>query len=311
MSEALQKVPAASAPQRLPGARSVLDVTYHQGPDFDDDKHRLDLHLPRAEGPHPVLVFVHGGFWSSGGRRDDFGITAWLGRRLAEKGIVTAVISYRLAPEFGHPDQQRDVARAIAFMLKNCARWGGDPSRVFAAGHSSGAHLVMLAATDPRWLAEQGVESSALAGVIGLSGVYDVEHIAADAMTRETVVEPAFGSEPAAWRAASPLSNVTPGAALPPIFIAVAEDDIPALVVQAGAMARTLRAARAQVVERFVLGRDHLSIMADLAGNGDALGEDVLAFIAHPPRAAEPMPSHRRAAAVRAPSRFRAAHLAA
>ena len=43
------------------GGREVSDVVYWQGEDYDDEKHRLDVYAPKGEGPHPVLVFVHGG----------------------------------------------------------------------------------------------------------------------------------------------------------------------------------------------------------------------------------------------------------
>jgi acetyl esterase/lipase len=271
----------AVKPAPLPaGGRRVLDVAYYHGAGFDPDKHRLDLYLPPGTDPHPVLLFVHGGYWVTGGRREDFGIYARLGRRLAAHGVLTAVISYRLSPAVQYPEHERDVARAIAFVSKHARQFGGDPKRLFVAGHSAGGHLAVLAGTDPRWLREQGLRPRDLAGVIGISGVYDVEDLANDATDRDSHVLPVFGKDAAVWHDASPQAQLPKDASLlPPMLIATGDADVPKLRNEARRFAETLRAMHAQVVEREIADRDHRSVIVRFAEDDDPLGEDVLAFM--------------------------------
>ncbi len=180
----------------VPGEREVLNVAYWQGDDFDDKKHRLDIFVPAPSSmPSPVLVFVHGGGWRLGDRQEIGSYYGRLGRELAARGVLTMVVSYRLAPGFMHPSQVRDVSRALAWTFAHAQDYGGDPERVFAMGHSAGAQLVALAACDPRWLQEVGASPSQLKGVIGISGPYDVEHMGHSTFLALPMVIPAFGTE--------------------------------------------------------------------------------------------------------------------
>lgn len=95
-------------------AREVINVAYYTGPDADQAKHRLNLFVPEAPGPRPVVVFVHGGGWIFGDRNIAFDQYTKVGRRLAQRGYLAAIISYRLAPTHKHPAQIEDVARAVA-----------------------------------------------------------------------------------------------------------------------------------------------------------------------------------------------------
>ena len=63
-----------------------------------------------------------------------------------------------------------DAAAAVAWTLKNIASYGGDPKRVYVAGHSAGAYLSMMVGMDPRWLAKWGHKPTDLAGICPISG---------------------------------------------------------------------------------------------------------------------------------------------
>lgn len=130
----------------------------------------LDVHRPaRAVAAPPVVVFVHGGSWRHGDREG----YRFVGQRLAHAGALVLVPDYRKAPGHAFPDFMYDTARAVAWARDNAARLGGDPSRVFVMGHSAGAHMVALLATDRRYLASVGIEPRDLAGVVALAGPYD------------------------------------------------------------------------------------------------------------------------------------------
>jgi len=131
----------------------------------------LDIYLPAATGtPPPVVVFFYGGGWKSGDRA----MYQFVGRSLAGCGAITIIPDYRVWPDTGFPGFLLDAAAAVAFSRQHASRLGGDPERLFLAGHSAGAYIAAMLALDPEWLAGAGIDQkSALAGVAGLAGPYD------------------------------------------------------------------------------------------------------------------------------------------
>ncbi|OQU77059.1 hypothetical protein SORBI_3010G257300 [Sorghum bicolor] len=92
----------------------------------DQPRNRLDLYIPTSTtGLKPVVAFVTGGAWIIGYK----GWGALLGRRLAERGIIVACIDYRNFPQGTIGDMVEDASQGIAFVCKNIASYGGDPSR--------------------------------------------------------------------------------------------------------------------------------------------------------------------------------------
>ncbi len=89
----------------------------------------------------PLLVFIHGGGWRSGKRQD---YLVYL-LDYAEKGYVTATISYRLKKDSIYPAAIEDVLDGVDFLFQNGDKYGYDTSRVALIGGSAGAHLAMLA----------------------------------------------------------------------------------------------------------------------------------------------------------------------
>lgn len=129
---------------------------------------RLDVIAPNAPGPHPVLVFIHGGGWHSG-RPEDY---HFIGRTFARAGYVVVLPGYRLGPEGIYPHMLEDGAAAVAWTAKNIARFGGDPDQVVLMGHSAGAHTVAMLGLERQWLGRQGLRDGFVKGVVGLSGPY-------------------------------------------------------------------------------------------------------------------------------------------
>jgi len=90
----------------------------------------------------PLLVFIHGGGWRSG-KRQDYLVYLF---DYAEKGYVTATVSYRLKKDSIYPAAIEDVMDAVDFLFQNGETYGYDTSRVALIGGSAGAHLSLLAA---------------------------------------------------------------------------------------------------------------------------------------------------------------------
>lgn len=266
--------------QAPPAAREHRDVAYYSGEDFDDAKHRLNVFVPKGDGPHPIIVFAHGGGWFFGDRKELTDVYSKLGRRFAARGILTLVISYRLAPKHQHPAQIKDVARAVAWAFGHAHRYRGDQKRIFLMGHSAGAQLMALAACDPSWLGAHGLSPRELAGVIPISGPYDVRGLGRSHVTGATLVAPAFGKNSSAWREASPVSHLR-AAVPPPFLVAWADGDFEVLRRHARAFVAALRSRGAKVQTAEAPFKGHFTVAMDLGEPGDPLGDEIERFVHH------------------------------
>lgn len=139
-----------------------------------DPEHRLALDVYRpatGQGKAPVVVFFYGGSWQRGERAQ----YRFVGERLAGNGVLAIVADYRTFPRAKFPGFMDDAAHAVAWARTHAAEYGGDPGRLFIAGHSAGAQIAALLGTDARYLERAGVPIGRIAGVIGLSGPYDFD----------------------------------------------------------------------------------------------------------------------------------------
>jgi len=110
-------------------------------------------------------------------------------------------VNYRMLPNAAPTEQARDVSRALAVAQMQAASWGGDRNRFIMMGHSAGAHLVALVATNDRAAAEAGT-GRALGVVMLDSAALNVVTIMEGRHPR--LYDDAFGTRPADWIAASP-----------------------------------------------------------------------------------------------------------
>jgi len=136
-----------------------------------DAAHRLalDIYRPRDVRDAPVVVFFYGGSWKSGKRQ----WYRWVGKALARRGMVVAIPDYRQWPQVKLDGFMQDAAHAVAWVHAHGADDGDHPTALFLMGHSAGAHIAALLATDAHWLAAVGMQPRQLSGVIGLAGPYD------------------------------------------------------------------------------------------------------------------------------------------
>jgi arylformamidase len=133
---------------------------------------RLDIYRTRAADA-PVFVFIHGGAWRSG-RSSDYGFPAEM--------FLAAGVHY-VVPDFspvqdlsGNLNAMTDqVRRAVAWVVRNAASFGGDPKRVYVGGHSSGAHLAGVVLTTD-WEALGGLPHP-LRGGVCISGMYELHPV--------------------------------------------------------------------------------------------------------------------------------------
>jgi len=246
---------AASPPASL---RILKDIPY--APAGESDRRRtLDLYLPADSGEKPpLLAFIHGGFWLL--PDDNFRIGAALAEQLVRDGVAVALIRYRLAPANRHPAQAEDVAAAVARLIKDSAKYHLDARRIYLAGHSAGGHLASLVGLNSRYLSRHGIDKNPLAGIVSISGLYDLNPTWRVSKNQSFAVENAFGKDAALLKEASPIRHVRADA--PPFLIISAFQDFPGFALDARRFADRLRQAGAQDVQHLMIeGADHFTVV--------------------------------------------------
>ncbi len=106
------------------------------------ERQKLDVYVPKGDGPFPLVLWVHGGAWQ-GGSKD--GGNPTLG--LLNAGYAVASTNYRLSQQAAYPAQIHDVKAAVRHLRANAKKYKLDPARFGAAGASAGGHLVALLGT--------------------------------------------------------------------------------------------------------------------------------------------------------------------
>src|SRR6266567_1555655 len=130
----------------------------------------LDLY-PANKPNAPIFVFIHGGAWLRGEAKD-YGYPAEL---FVSAGVNYVALDF-IAVGAANGDigaMAAQVRRGIAWVYKNAAGFGGDTSRFYVGGHSSGGHLCGVAlVTD--WQKEFGLPADMVTGGLCMSGLYDM-----------------------------------------------------------------------------------------------------------------------------------------
>lgn len=238
--------------------KAIGDVPYTEDKPEDSGRQQLDLYLPADKKNFSVLFFIHGGVWRSGDRSQYLA----LGNRFAKEGIGVVVPSYRLAAA-SSAAQIEDISTAFAWTARYIEKYGGDPTRIFIAGHSAGGQLAALLALDPRYLAGHGLKPDSIRGVIGVSGAYDFNKF------------PLFGPEE---RSSEPPPEHAHAAA-PPFLITYAQWDYPFLAREARALDAALRRHFTPSTLKFLPGENHISEIASIWKDDDALARAIIGFI--------------------------------
>ncbi|MGH8148745.1 MAG: alpha/beta hydrolase [Steroidobacteraceae bacterium] len=277
--EAIQGTAALYAPyqEREPyaGIRVTRDASY--GP---NERHRLDVFQASAGASHasvgssrpvPVMLFVHGGGFVGGDKRNagspyNDNVALWAARR----GLLGVNMTYRLAPQFPWPAGAEDVAAAVAWLRDHIGAYGGDPRRIFAMGTSAGAVHVASYVAHPQFHLG-GV--AGIAGAILMSGMYDLANA-----PRSPMQIAYFGEDAEQYRRASTLPGLLETRV--PLQFVLTEMDPGDFQRQGLGLVSAWFARRGRWPNLVhMLGHNHLSSTMHLNTPDGFLGERLLDFI--------------------------------
>lgn len=142
-------------------------------------------------------------------------------------------------PAVQHPTHIEDIAQSIAYLAREPPRIGVyDPSKIFLVGHSAGAHIATMLVLSPAF------DVPGIRGVVGADGIYNLRLLLEDYPGYDFVAQ-AFGSDPAAYDAASP-THQKPNRPVPPVLVVHSLQDELLNLAQAEAMIQHLHAVGAR-----------------------------------------------------------------
>ena len=230
-------------------SRCALDLTYG-----DDERQKLDVYMPDVDtdSPVPVLLFFHGGYWVIG-HKDLMGFMA---PAITPAPALLVPVGYRMAPGAKYPQQVDDCRAALRWVYDHIADYGGDPERIYIAGHSAGGHLAALITLQRERLADFGLPPDVIKGCFPVSGVFDVTETPPD--RRE-----AFLASDDDAREASPVYNT--GGNATPFLLEIGSEDFENLRAQHPRMMAALQAESGYVEEMVREGHNHFQISLDHA----------------------------------------------
>ncbi|MEL7199050.1 MAG: alpha/beta hydrolase [Pseudomonadota bacterium] len=219
---------------------------------------QIDVYAPvDAVDDLPAILFVHGGGWSMGDNKYVQAKPA----HFTANDYVFASTGYRLLPSTPVEEQARDVGAAVQALVGQSNSIGIDPKRIVLMGHSAGAHLAALVATDPKYA---GDAFDAIQGVILLDGAgYDIaSHMASAGPRSRDLYLRVFGNDPARQAALSPLTHV--GGEDVPNWLALYVKEREASGKQAKALANALSKAGIEADALSISGTDHSRLSREM-----------------------------------------------
>ncbi len=231
-----------------------LDLRYGAHP-----RARLDIFAPHAAGgAPPLLAFVHGGFWHAHDKSE----FAFVAEPYLAAGIGVALVNYPLAPETAIDGIVAHVAAACRWLAAQGGELGFDPDRIVVAGHSAGAHLA---------LSMLSAAADAVAGAIGISGIYDLRPLTRSIVNRQ------IGLSDVQARDQSPALRIAKRDV--PVLLAVGGGETQAFRDQTNDFAAAWRKTNPRLETIEIAGANHYDVLFPFAEPAGTLADAALRLL--------------------------------
>ncbi|MET4142281.1 alpha/beta hydrolase [Pedobacter sp. UYP1] len=222
-----------------------------------------------------VVVFIHGGSWSSGKKN----IYWWLGRNLARKGVVTVNINYGLAPAYKYDRMAEDCAQAVKWVKEHVNEYGGNPERIFLMGHSAGGHLAELINDDPVYFKKAGIANPVKGVILNDAFGLDMKEYMTSSEKDNNYYDflRTFSKDPAIWEKGSPLHYVENSKN--PHLIFYGAKTYPAIQLQSERLNKLLNNAQVPSALHIIPKKKHVGMISQMVFGSNQLYDFIMDFL--------------------------------
>ena len=244
--------------------------------DANDTYRQLDVFYQKdITQAKDVIVFIHGGSWSSG-KKDTYW---WLGRNLARKGVVTVNINYGLTPENKFERMAQDCAQAVKWVKDHVSKFGGNPDRIFLMGHSAGGHLAELINDDPVYFKQAGLVNPVKGVILNDAFGLDMKEYMTSAEKDNSYYDflRSFSADPAIWEKGSPLHYVANSKN--PHLIFYGAKTYPAIQLQSERLNKLLEIAHVPTELHVIPKKKHVGMISQMVFGSNKLYDLILNFL--------------------------------
>ena len=225
---------------------------------------RLDVYRSPANKA-PIHIFIHGGAWQFGFAKD-YAFAAEVFVNAGAHLVVADFTNVRDSKGNLFPMAQQ-VRKAISWVYRNAAAFGGDPGRIYISGHSSGGHLAAVALTTD-WRADFDLPDDIIKGGLIISGMFDLYPVSLS--SRRAYVD--FTDE--TLQQLSPQRNLDKLSA--PLILAYGTEESPEFIRQSVEFAEQAMAVGKSMPVLVGEHYNHFEILETLANPYGLLGREAL-----------------------------------
>jgi arylformamidase len=229
---------------------------------------QLELYTARQPNA-PVNIFIHGGAWRGPVPATPGPTRAWMAEMFVDHGAHFIALHFTnvLATDGNLMTMAEQVRRAVAWVHRNAASFGGDPARLYVSGHSSGAHLAGVVLTTD-WPKDFGLPIDTVKAGLCASGMYELYPVSLSASN--TYVN----FTPEVLQALSPLRHLDTLVA--PVIVAFGTLETPEFQRQSREFAAAVKGAGKPVTLLAGEGYNHFELQETLGNPYGLLGRAVL-----------------------------------
>lgn len=260
-----------------PKVQITRDLFYADVKANDVNLQSLDIYYQDNRRLQPVVIYVHGGSWAFGDKKDvnfkpDF---------FASQGISFISMNYRLRWDYQLYDQLEDIASVVGWVKKNGDAFGLDADRIILMGQGAGAHLVSLVATDSSYLRARELDITDVRAVVAIDTLsFDIPRVMKElgSFIERRQHRLVFSSDDEVWKAASPIHHITDNGDIPG-FAVMYSADKEANTLQARAFTKKLAKAGVDTIMIPGNSKTSESIDDELGQFSDTPTQALMAFI--------------------------------
>lgn len=235
---------------------------------------KLDIYKPQlVKTDTPVIIYAHGGGWHTGSKKN----VGYKAKAFTKEGYVFVSVEYPLLPNSTVELQAKSIAQAISFLKEKSA----SKAPLYLMGHSAGAHLIALVATDPKYLSEFNLTPDDISAVIHVDGAalnLPDKVTEKRSVKKQDIYDKTFGTDEKRWEELSPYHNLKKHSKAPP-FLLLTADQHKKSISDAAMFSKLLKSKNIPYQNTMIDNRTHSSINKKFGESSDKAFQVTIDFI--------------------------------